>query len=735
MSPVLRKLLILSGSFSLVLVVYLLVTSIYSSGPGELASSAEKFGEQYARDDRPAAASGTDVNDIGKARAGKLGEVKVGAVEVARFVTRNKDRTVSREFGFGTLLHDHGNEWEIEKPYMNIYRPDLNCRITADKGDVLLDEGIDRPSPSDMTLTGNVVVKIVPADPARFSESFVYLDDITFVSERSRFATAGPVKFVSADAVMTGRGLELIYNAELDRLESLRVIHLDSLRIKAPAQQGSLFAEQGDEEKTATGAQSTQKPGPTETTTAGAGQVTEKADMTQADPPSQTEQRRQGYYYRCVFSKNVVIDSPGQSIFAELLSIDNIFWQKRSKAAADANTPTSPAIAEEQKTSAPAADEHRDIPEKSSEELIDVVLTCDDGFVVAPMDETKYLKRLLRFLPKAVRSAKAAAGQDRTAFAARQINYDLLTGNTTATGASELVFYTDDPTAGPGEQPQVVPVTITAEEKAGFVPALNQARFEGNCLCTMVRNASGVAQKYGLSGAELIVNLAAGENESEGSAAAIEHLTATGGVVQLDSSRWAGDELLGFTKLKAHRIDYDSRENVFLATGPDGIIALDNSKAPTPSKSEPRFSLKRPSYAVVQGFDTLKYFMDTEKIIAEATDSRMVVDYFQRDNGRFDTQTTISAASVVAQMFETAAGRSRLDTLAATGGIDYEDERNQFVGSSLFYNAEKSVISVHGDQNQLCLLNGAQVPAIHYDLKADRVTTRIGAPGAFRPGR
>ena len=61
----------------------------------------------------------------------------------------------------------------------------------------------------------------------------VYLDDVTFISDKSLFSTAGPVRFLSADVEMLGRGLELVYNEELERLEFFRVVNLQSLRLSS----------------------------------------------------------------------------------------------------------------------------------------------------------------------------------------------------------------------------------------------------------------------------------------------------------------------------------------------------------------------------------------------------------------------------------------------------------------------------------------------------------------------
>ena len=84
----------------------------------------------------------------------------------------------------------------------------------------------------------------------------------------------------------------------------------------------------------------------------------------------------------------------------------------------------------------------------------------------------------------------------------------------------------------------------------------------------------------------------------------IEHVTASGGVVQLDTSKWAGAKLLGFTKLRCLQFDFDSNEQAFSAAGP-GVIAVDNSKITDSKPRANKFSLQKKCVAVVRNFETL----------------------------------------------------------------------------------------------------------------------------------
>ncbi len=73
-----------------------------------------------------------------------------------------------------------------------------------------------------------------------------------------------------------------------------------------------------------------------------------------------------------------------------------------------------------------------------------------------------------------------------------------------------------------------------------------------------------------------------------------------------------------------------------------------------------------------------------------------------------------------------------LMNLTATGGVTYEEKDIQFAGSDLIYDADKSLINIKGDKNQPCLLNGALVDGIRYDLKKDKFKAEVRSPGVLQ---
>jgi len=689
---------------------------------------------------------------------GMVGDVGVGTVKVAKFITFNKNKSIDREFGFEKLLHETGDEWEVEKPYMNVFRRDFKCYLTANRGKIRIEDTVGRPRPKDARLTGNVVVHILPEAGSDIKEGFIYFDDVNFISEESQFSTTGPVKYVSQNAQMLGKGMKLVYNDELDRLEFLKITHLKSLRLKTSPEAGLFSSKEAGKTDVDTPAEASSRT-----------QTEQQAELVAADVPQETKttltakqpavEQREGEYYRAVFRNNVVIDSPEQLIFADEVSINNIFRanasSKKTTKAEPGGTDNAKTPAEISKISATSVQSTDTIstdstrasnvpvtrwsePKELDEQFGDIVVTCDSGIVVTPMNSARKLDAV-EFDRKIPENFNDTTG--RATLVAQKIDYSATTENAVASGPSELTFYVAD-IMGAESNETKVPVKVTARKKARFLPALNQVIFEGDSLCTMLRENPNSQQKYTLSAPKLTINLSKDEDKRFSD---IEHLTAGGGVVQLDTSKWTGEKLLGFTKLKCRKFDYDAGQQMFLATGPDGIIAVDNSKTPKPERKVGKFSLRRPCYVVVRNFETMKYFSEANRIIADTRREQMLIDYFPIVQGQYGQQITATAGHIEALLHETTDGQNELSTLSAAGGVTYEEEAKkkkwgqgkaiQFVGSDFFYDADKSIITAWGDELQPCFLNGALVDGIEYNLKTDRIKTKITGPGMLQMER
>jgi hypothetical protein len=644
---------------------------------------------------------------------GTIADVGVGTVRKAKYIRLNAHKQLDREFGFEKLLHEEGDEWEIEKPYMNIFRDNFKCLITAERGKVQIEDAVGRPTPKDATLTGNVVIHILPEDPlGSIKESFVYLDDIVFISEMSRFSTDGPVKFVSSDARMLGTGMEFVYNDELNRLEFLRIIHMENLRIRTSSKASLLGSQQAEP--------------PAEPVTADATQKQRQTRELSTEPV----ERKSGVHYRCLFDKNVVVNTPDQTVLTDRLSINNILLSKASSGKS----------AKADKTRSDTSGTPMKAPDESSEEFVDILVTCDGGILVTPMDSPGAPESSVKIWPKptvddsqSIESSDDAT--DRTKFVAQRIDYCATAGDTIAKGESELTFYVND-LIGRQTEGESLPVKVTAQKQVQFQPATNQVIFEGDCVCTMTRTDPNMRQKYSLSAPKLTVNLARDKTrQSSDTTTGVEHLTAEGGVVQLATVKETEEEeLLGFTKLKCRRFDYDSSQELFLATGPDGLIAVDNSRIESRDKNVSKFGLRRQCYVIMRGFETLNYLLQSNQIVADAGRKGIIIDYIPVIKGKYGPQATMTTSHIEAPLYETPTGGTDLSSLTATGGFTYEEPDIQFQGSRAFYDG-KSLITAQGDKLQPCYLNGALVDVVRYNLKTGRVKTKITGPGFLHFGK
>jgi len=688
------------------LTIYLLYSRI-SQTPQMDISKAGRLAESVGQ---------TDADEF-DSKLGKIGGVGVGAVKGFEYLHRDDNGEVDRKFGFRQLLHQTKGQWETDKPYMEILLP-VRCDITADKGRFQVEDATRGLSIKDATFAGNVVMHIWAGEDSNIKESFIYLDDIAFDSEKSRFSTPGPVRFVSEDGRMEGRGLELIYNDALKRVEFFRIVDLDRFRMKSS--QTALFAHAP----------------PAKTDPAKIPQLSQSADPNgsgRANSPRQADQK-QGEYYRCMFRENVVIDSPEHLILAhDTVSINNIFW---SNAAGQKAIESRPSDANDAKPVATPIETDSD-PNKRPVESGEVVITCDDGLIIAPMSaeqppaQEEIENRKSKIENPGLRPGDAT---DRPATIARRIDYDASTGDTVLGGPVELDFYADMNDLVRSEAgKKILPVKVTAQKEAKFVAAANQVVLQGDCMATMLLADPNGQQKYTLSAETFTIDLLEDVSyQSRLRAGDIKYLTADGGLVKLTIFRAAGQEPLGGVELQSRRIDYDAGQQLFVAMGP-GKLMLDNSKVTDPAPKPAGFSLRKRCYAFLQFFDTLKYFMKTNRIVADAKPQETLqIDYFPIVQDQYRQQVVASAGHVEISLVQSADGRSELSTLTATEAVTYTDDDNQFAGSGLFYDREKSQLLVQGNESSPCYFNGALVQSIMYDLKTGKVQAPLAAPGAVQ---
>jgi hypothetical protein len=670
---------------------------------------------------------------------GKFANVGIGGVKKPVFRHISNGR-IDREFGFEELLRENKGEWEVEKPFLNIYQNNFKCFVTANEGKVQIEDAVGRLSPKDATFTGNVIVHILPEAGSDIKESFVYLNDVIFISEKSLLSTAGPVRFVSQDAQMLGTGMEMIYNDQLERMELFRIVHLATLQIKASQVASFSQATLRSNNQAQPGNEQAQ---PT---------IVDHAQERNGTPITvkQAVKQKRGEYYKCVLSTNVVIDSPEQLILAEdRISINNIFWSRESneepekveenKEAKEDIKAEEGTKAEEDKKISSATTSADGVPSQPAQELRDTIITCDNGIFIIPMNSTIIQNDFIQSaIDKNLIATKPPMNLDddgeRTILITDKIDYDATTDNTIATGPLELTLLAPATGRGtPAEGRELkVPINIKARKEAIFLSLSKQVTFEGDCVCTMNREEpNDIGQKYTLSAPKLIVNLSSNDLNTESS---IEHITADGGAVKLQSVKTIKGELFSGVDLECQRIDHDVGKELFIATGPGGAIRLNNSKVPDPNQQQSGFSLRRPCYAFLRNFASLKYFIKDNLIISDAEPGQtLLINYFPVVEGSYGQQVKATAAHTEVDFVQTADGQSELSMLIASGGITYkEDDGNELMGSKLFYDREKSILRVEGDEAEPCYFNGALVEKILYDPKTGKFEAPLVGPGTLQ---
>ena len=685
-----RRFTIWLVSFLAVLVIYFIYTRVSRTPPiptGALVTPAGQL---------------ADMCDS-TGNIGKVGDVGVGIVKNARYTTLNAQKQVERELGFRELLHQDGNDWEIEKPYVNIYRRSFNCSITGERAKVTVEVAGGKVTPKQGMLMGNVTIRIWPQRKEGPGETTIYLDDVAFSADKSMFSTAGPIELVSDNLKMTGTGLEIVYNGDDEQLERLQITNLQSLRITKWSQ-GTVLRSTPD------------------------------ADANNQKQKSENERAsKRGKYYQCTLDKNVRIETPNEQLLADALLINDIFVS--GGPAEQAGKETSP-----DGNVAPIPAGNRPRAAVSDGSPSDVSITCEGGIIVTPMGSSAGNKLPTQQTAYADIIAQEDANTSsigKATFRGGNVTYNAATGEAIAIGLSSITFDVN----GKSSDGASVPATVrmTSRRQAVFSPASNKGTFEGDCRCTISQEQDKILQQYIVLADKLEIDLAKkNPGEAYDSSLSVTRFIASGGNTHLASKKTvrlgspqAGEKLLTGIELKCVSINYDTADGNFFAAGP-GLIKVDNSQTDEPQDKLAKFSLQRKCYALLRKFDSLAYAGKSKHLTADSKGGSLLVDYFPLLEGRGNEKVSVTASHVEANIAETSTGRMELRDLLAKGAVTYEDKDTQVVGSEFIYDANTALIDIMGDRVRPCNFNGAIIDAVRYDTKTGRWNTRIKGPGAIK---
>ena len=312
--------------------------------------------------------------------AGAAADTTVELVENSRWVRRDpQTKRIIEVGGFSRLLTpaEGSAYWIVESPYLIRYEDRFVCRIDARRGRIQMEAG--GQVPSSVVLQDQVVLQIQRPQTPEDTATEIFLDDLSYNSERSEFFTEGPVRMRSQEAELEGKGLMLVYNPRLSRMEYLEVRNLDYLLIKQAAGLGP--------ENPSTPKNSSEKaPQP----------VREERD-------SETEQPTRSpisepLYYQCSLRNDVVIQYGSRLVVAgaDQVNIRQILWQRSAKGSDELSLrrpePVQSLSNESGTASLPQSQGPRETtaakPVKPSEN--EILITCKGGIVVqvAPDEES-----------------------------------------------------------------------------------------------------------------------------------------------------------------------------------------------------------------------------------------------------------------------------------------------------------------------------------------------------------
>jgi len=675
-----------------------------------------------------------DANEPGEQGAiGDIAGVGVGKVRETDFVHRDEAGRIDKRFGFHELLHEKGNQWEVSKPYMDLFLPEVVCRVTADHGTVQLDEVFGRPMPTDAMFTGHVVIHLIPTDPASPWECFIHLDDVGFLAEKSLFSSTGAVRFLSRPVRVTGTGMELVYNTARSRVELFRIFDLDSLRTRSSEVEAAAKASpSGSERPVAVSSETGQ----------GTGEIA-SADVGEARVPPADANMPSPDVYQCVFRKNVRLESPrGVASVGDVLAINNIQWSRPAKSAS---------------TSAPATDPNKPVPavppdanaldttassyvamSSIPEELYDIVVTCDGGAAITltngPYGLAETATADTSETPPAEAAPEEIVPSERPQAVAWRLDYDFLTNDATALGPFAANFVIDSNSLGEKTRGEPMPAVVTAQKAVHFHAAAEQIVLEGDCTATVHKSDPNASDEFRLAAPRMTADLTIDSNATDGVKVNLRKFVADAGDSPVDTAdstasppvtvrlwRRTSDKTLGRGGLDAWELQYIADQNQFMASGP-GDVWLHNNATVQP-KDDPNAMPLKPCYVLMRNFDTLTYWSLSNRIVAEDDSQQLLIDYFPLVEDKPGPQTAVVAGHVEATLRELPGGRMDMVSLTASQGIAYDSEadHSNFSGSEMVYDRTTSLMVIRGDDIRPCNMNGVLVDQIVVNPKTGQI--------------
>jgi hypothetical protein len=704
----------------------------------------------------------------------QIDKTAVHSIQQSRYTILDpQTKRVKRVFGFENLLNPgaQSDNWQVRRPYMNVFENHFRCRLDADEGTVQVENSGGNIVPKDARLMGKVVIRLFPTEGKRFSDTVILMNDLNYSSERSEFFTDGPVELISAQAKLLGNGLQIIYNPQNGQIEYFRIKNLDSLRIKKAVASNVLGKSPQTEQ--AQPASSSVQPRPANKTQDQVGvqtvlnakpqqKITERADSAPGQPVL-----RQELYYECSLWNHVKIRYGKQLIVqgVDEINILNLLWgSQTTESSSESPAETAGQIVSPEPNNAivnpPGAEDgsRRTPPPQTprDDDETDVLVTCDGGIVVKPKDSAfDPAKELSMTTPSPGMSIKentAAVSQTPTAamktqpaeepsgstrkparFEAQKLDYDAKTGSAVAEGPIRFAFYTP---ADANDAGSSLPVVITSRKNAEFLAGpdkknIRQAVFHKDVVGDATEETSVEKKVRRFYGDTLTVDLAADPNGRT----KISHVTVADGDVKLQAIRYRGGAKINHVELHSKQFDYEDAQKTIVASGP-GKIELNNQQVPIDTNAtapKQSLDLRQPCYALVEGFDKLIWKIGEEKMLVEAQKDTLNLSYLTMKDNVPDKLTRAAVSNAQLRFGKDETGKDVLSELTAGGGVYLEQKDGHvLMGQTLHYTGKDGWIHIEGAPNRPCSADGAPVSVIDYNFQTGKLKTKLSrTPGAI----
>jgi len=326
-------------------------------------------------------------------------------------------------------------------------------------------------------------------------------------------------------------------------------------------------------------------------------------------------------------------------------------------------------------------------------------------------------------------------------FEARRIDYDLQTGSGLGHGPVRFTYFQ---AADPNENvlDAWIPLTVTADGNALFVADdkqdIQQVVFDNNVIAMRLFETALYTQRDEFHGDKLVVDI----YKDSADQTDIRKITFMEGKVFGQSIKTHGEEKLFHVRLNCKEMSFDRSNDTILATGP-GEIQMDNSKVQLADSDATKADFHRPCYAFIDGFDTIRWDLHAQKIVADGDEDTMRFVYVPLLDGKNEKYIYVYSQQIESSFLAGSDGKTVLKGISTDKGVNYEEwngdktKRLHYVnGQTLYYDTGDGDgwIKIKGTPAVSCNVDGFRTPeAFVHSVTGEIKTSLSTTPGVLTP--